>query len=184
MSLDLLGVRFRPGAATDFLDLEAHEVTATQIAADTAWRDAGSLVERLQAAPQPLRRGILDEELQSRRRSRRETALARIATAAMERAAGEMTVRSLSLAMGVTERTLQRVFERAVGTGPKQVQRVRRFRAAAAMLSAGQPMPLSRMAYTCGYSDQAHLTRDFVELAGVTPTVFRSEKRLVGFIQD
>ena len=181
---DMLGVRFRPGVATEFLGVPAAELTRAHLAADEIWRDAESLMDRLRGSTPAGRRTILDAYLHSRRLPRADAILARRAAAAIERARGVMTIRRLTQAVGVSERTLQRVFETAVGIGPKQAVKVQRFRAAAAMVAAGRETPLATIAADCGYADQAHLTRDFAVISGITPTAFRAERRLVGFIQD
>ncbi|HVH09843.1 MAG TPA: helix-turn-helix transcriptional regulator [Gemmatimonadales bacterium] len=182
--VDLLGVRFRPGAATEFLDIKASDLTPRHLEAAMVWRDAASLTERLREAQMADRRAVLDLELGRRRRTTREAGLARLATVTIERARGMMTVSALTRALGVGERRLERSFETAVGIGPKQVLRVERFRGAAWLIARHRDGSLSRIAATCGYADQAHLTREFAAFAGVTPTAFRTERHGVGFLQD
>ena len=36
-------------------------------------------------------------------------------------------------------------------------------------------VPLARVAATCGFADQAHMTREFRTLAGTTPSARRDE---------
>lgn len=188
--VDMLGVRFAPGAATEFLDIKASDLTPSHVTAGDVWPDAASLTDRLQSSPVADRPRALADILLERRRPRRDAALARSAAAAAERSRGVLSVSALADALGVNERRLQRTFDGSVGIGPKQVLRVQRFRAAAAMLTARPASPwterasIASIAAACGYADQAHLTREFTELAGIPPAAFRAERRLVGFVQD
>ena len=63
-----------------------------------------------------------------------------------------------------------------VGLTPKTVARIMRFDRAVALLGRGD-RDLAEVAFECGYSDQAHLNRDFREFAGTSPASFA--KRLV-----
>ena len=68
----------------------------------------------------------------------------------------------------VTPRHLQRLFADQVGVTPKLLARIRRVqRVFAAWRDA--PGTWSRVAAECGYFDQAHLVRDFREIAGGAP---------------
>jgi AraC-like DNA-binding protein len=181
---DTIGVRFCPGAATEFLDLKASELATAHVKASDVWNDAETLSDRLRSSPVASRPGILDAYLRGRRRARRDATLARAVAASIGRARGLLTVGGLTATFAVNERKLQRSFDAAVGIGPKQVMRVARFRSAAAMLQADPKASLARIAAACGYTDQAHFTKEFVEFAGLTPTAWRVERRLVGFVQD
>ena len=61
-----------------------------------------------------------------------------------------------------------------------------RFERARRMLEAGAP--LAETAYACGDYDQAHLNRDFRDLAGITPTELLASRipdgGLFAFVQD
>ena len=180
----MIGVRFRPGAATSFLDVSASELLTSHVDAADVWNDTESLCDKLGSISRDEGIRVLDEYLTRIRRERPAAILASTATALIERAHGSMSVTALVSALGVNERRLQRAFDDAVGIGPKQVSKVTRFRTAARKISADRVESLSRIAAESGYADQAHFTRDFVALAGITPTEFRAERRLVGFIQD
>lgn len=68
---------------------------------------------------------------------------------------------------GWSERSLQRHVRDQNGLSPKQVEQRRRVRHAYALMQQG--LPLAEAAVAAGYSDQAHMTRDFGLLAGITP---------------
>lgn len=59
-----------------------------------------------------------------------------------------------------------------VGISPTAV--IRRFRLidAAELVKAGQPVAWADVAAELGYSDQAHLTRDFTAALGVPPAAY------------
>lgn len=68
--------------------------------------------------------------------------------------------------LGLSERQLRRRCLAAAGYGPKMLQRVLRFRRFLA-LPAGD---LAERALAAGYADQAHLTNECSELAGMPPS--------------
>ena len=74
---------------------------------------------------------------------------------------------------GLTVRTLQRLFTHYVGVGPKWVLARYRMHDAVADLDAGWDGTLTDLAVRYGWYDQAHFTRDFTALVGVTPGQYR-----------
>ncbi|MGC1799666.1 MAG: helix-turn-helix domain-containing protein [Solirubrobacterales bacterium] len=77
----------------------------------------------------------------------------------------------LAESLGISERQLRRRFHQCVGYGPKTLDRVLRFRrlvAQSSPLAAGES-DLARVAADLGYADQAHMTRDCLQLSGLTP---------------
>jgi transcriptional regulator GlxA family with amidase domain len=110
-------------------------------------------------------------------------ALVRSATRMIRQARGAITVRLLEESLGVVPRTLERRFLSAVGISPKASCRVARMQNAAAMLRSPEPASLASIAILAGFHDQAHFTRDFSNLAGITPAAFLNEGT-VGFLQD
>lgn len=88
------------------------------------------------------------------------------------RASGGMgELRAVAERLRTTPRTLQRLFARDVGIAPKLLARIVRFQRVFAAWRS-DPERLSRVAAECGYSDHAHLVRDFRELAGMPPAAF------------
>lgn len=85
----------------------------------------------------------------------------------LRRVGGRISIRSLARSCGCSERLLEKRFCEQIGVSPKAVARVLRLRRAAALLSHGRPV--GAVAVACGYSDQAHLTREFTAMAGISP---------------
>jgi len=74
---------------------------------------------------------------------------------------------------GTSVRTLQRWFTHYVGVGPKWVLARYRLHDAVGDLDAGWQGTLTDLAVRYGWYDQAHFTRDFTALVGVTPGRYR-----------
>lgn len=68
----------------------------------------------------------------------------------------------------ITERTLQRLTDRRVGLSPKWLIQRRRLREASHRIGASG-WSLAEIAYRLGYADQAHFTRDFTAVVGMSP---------------
>ncbi|MEO5852514.1 MAG: helix-turn-helix domain-containing protein [Nocardioides sp.] len=89
----------------------------------------------------------------------------------------------------ITERTLQRLCARRIGLSPKWLIQRRRLHEAAERLipgpgvtqvARGTAPDLARVAADLGYADQAHFTRDFRTVTGLTPGGFAREPRDAG----
>lgn len=91
----------------------------------------------------------------------------------LERSRGRMQVAALADTVGVTTRHLTTLFGREVGRSPKTVAMLMRFQHATARIAASARrygrVDLAAVAAATGYSDQAHMTREFVRFAGVPP---------------
>jgi AraC-like DNA-binding protein len=85
-----------------------------------------------------------------------------------------LTANDVARRHGVTLRTLQRLFTHYVGVGPKWVLARYRMHDAVAELDEGYAGTLTDLAHRYGWYDQAHFTRDFTTLIGVTPGAYRT----------
>ncbi|MFF3319459.1 DUF6597 domain-containing transcriptional factor [Streptomyces sp. NPDC003035] len=84
-------------------------------------------------------------------------------------------VSELARAQGLSSRSLQRLFANCVGVGPKWVilrHRIHEALERAEPAEAEGSLDWAGLAAELGYSDQAHLVRDFTATVGVSPTVY------------
>jgi len=88
----------------------------------------------------------------------------------LTRSGGVVKVGDLAERAGLSRQHLTTRFHREVGLPPKTVGRIARCHQAIRLLTGTNPPPLPRLAILCGYTDQAHLNRDFRLLIGATPT--------------
>ncbi len=91
------------------------------------------------------------------------------AVRAIRDSGGTVNLEELATDVGVTLRTLQRLFGPSVGISPKLLAQVIRFQRVFAA-ARHRPRALARVAAQCGYYDQAHLVRDFRRFGGNAPT--------------
>ena len=74
-------------------------------------------------------------------------------------------------------RSLQRLFATYVGVSPKSVLARYRLQDAAATIDAGAVDDLAGLAASLGWFDQAHFSRDFRSVVGVTPSAYLQRAR-------
>lgn len=74
---------------------------------------------------------------------------------------------------GYSHRHFVALFRGAIGMPPKRYCRVRRFKATLDRLAASPRIAWAELAPSCGFSDQAHLVREFHALSGLTPGQYR-----------
>ncbi|MEV0245169.1 helix-turn-helix domain-containing protein [Nocardia sp. NPDC050712] len=96
---------------------------------------------------------------------------------------GTTGIGELSTEIGWSRQHLARRFGAEFGLSPKLAARVTRFERARRMLQRTPSyVTIAQVAATCGYYDQAHLNRDFAELAGCSPTTLLAEE--IPSVQD
>jgi AraC-like DNA-binding protein len=169
----VVGARLRIGAVPSVIVQPAHELIDSHVPLEALdGRAVRELAARLEQAGDPATaaRAMADGIAALTRRDEGGDLQVRGAVRALGRAGA--TVAGAAADAGLSERQLRRRFRDAVGYGPKTLQRVLRFQSALARLR-DEPTPgggIARAAAEAGYADQAHLTRETRELAGLTPS--------------
>jgi AraC-like DNA-binding protein len=161
----LIGVRLRPGAAGVVLGLPVSELrdVSADAGAVLGVDAVAAVLEALAAGEDPQ---VLLFQFVAERRARTPDPL--IVAAVRDLGRPQARVGTVAAGLGVSERTLQRRINEAVGYGPKMLQRVLRLR----RLQALGPAPLVELALEAGYADQSHMTAEVTALAGVSPVRF------------
>jgi AraC-like DNA-binding protein len=152
-------------APLDLLDIAplATRVLLDELRATADWR------ARLVAVDGFLARGFADSD----ERIRPELAWA---WHTLERSHGQIAVRALARTIGWSERHFANQFRAYFGVQPKTAARRLRFSRACSEVLSGQGLDLCTIAAQAGFSDQSHMTREFRDLAGVTPAALREAR--------
>jgi AraC-like DNA-binding protein len=160
-----LALHLAPGAAGVF-GVPAAELCDRAVPLDALWpRLARELLERFAEGYARLF-ATLEDALTARSPRALEN-LAHRAARRIRARAGRQPIADVARAFGVSSRTLERAFRDHVGPSPKRFARIARLHAAhRALLAGGRG---AEVALGAGYSDQPHMVRDFVELAGAPP---------------
>ena len=164
----IVGIRMRPGAGGALLGLPASEMRDDRVPVTLLWAAGDELSERLADAGEPSQQRHLLEQALLRRRADAAPPDALVAHALALLGRSGTRVAELSRQLAISERQLLRRFHSAVGYGPKMADRVLRFQRFVERAPDGDG--LARVAADLGYSDQAHLTRECVDLSGLPPT--------------
>jgi AraC-like DNA-binding protein len=139
---------------------------------------ATELLDRVRAAPTWAARFAVLDDVLSRSVSDAPAPAAEVAWAWQRVVAtgGTIEVGALADEVGWSRRHLGERFRAELGLSPKVAARVVRFERARRMLQQPGVTRLADVAAACGYYDQAHLTRDFGEMAGCSPLTWMAEE--------
>ena len=85
---------------------------------------------------------------------------------------GNLTIDELAKGLHISPRQLRRRFRTATELTPKEFSQLQRVRASASRAISPSPRSWVQIAADGGYSDQAHLVREFRRLLGMTPSAF------------
>lgn len=169
----LLGVHFKPGGAGGLLGVPAGELSDTHLELAAIWgRRAVELRDRLGAAAHASQRfRILEQSLLGLLsgsvgiRDEVAAGLGRLEAIGVE-------VGDVARQVGLSHRRFIELFTEQVGMTPKRYARVRRLQNAIGLATGHGAPPWTQVALDCGYFDQAHLCRDWVEFTGLSPVEF------------
>jgi AraC-like DNA-binding protein len=174
----LVGVRFQPGAAAALLGLPADELVDLTVQLDDLWGQAAvRLGELLADAPTPeaalerLQRHLLHRQA---RAGRADPLVAEAVRRLMPWQPAE--VGALAAELAISPSQLRRRCLTTAGVGPKTLQRTLRFQGYLALAQAASAPGasvrgggLADLAADVGYADHAHMSRECLRLAGLTP---------------
>jgi len=173
---EVIGIRCFPWTVFDLLGLPAG-------------KDSVRVFEHPIAGLQPvladyIKSGKIDEAIGCIRQYFLETKLEhttdpslRKAGVAMNQANGTMQVNQVADAAHTTVRTLERKFKQSAGHTVKDVSGLMRFEQIRNRLWHQPQSNLAALAAEFGYTDQAHLSREFKRYSGTTPAAFARKAR-------
>lgn len=163
-----LGVQLRPGAAQLLFGVSAAELAERHTLLSDLWgKRAQSTLDQLCSLHDPQQQLIaLEKQLQAQLHPIKAMHPAIAQTLAAPQGC---SVQELVRNSQYSHRGFIAVFKQATGLSPKRYARLMRFQQLLACLRAASASTLAELALMAGYSDQAHMTREFRAFSGVTP---------------
>jgi AraC-like DNA-binding protein len=162
------GLRLLPGATQALFGVPAAVVRDASPPIADVWRPAAhTAADEPDDAPDARIAALARVLASAARDAAAPDALVRHAAAAVRDPARR--VADVAREVALSERQLRRRFDVAVGLGAKRLQRIVRLQRGLAVHAREPVGSLARLAADLGYADQAHLTREWVDLTGLTP---------------
>jgi AraC-like DNA-binding protein len=176
--------RLTPLGARRVLGVPMHELANLTVPLEELVPEAPVLTGRLRETPSWATRFALVELFLARRLadSAAPTPGVTWSWQRLLRTGGRIPISALAEELGWSPRRLIARFREQIGLAPKTAARVIRFDRAVSGIRTSGAQGLAELALDCGYFDQAHLNRDFRELAGTTPTAFAASRLASGGI--
>ncbi|MFE4463102.1 DUF6597 domain-containing transcriptional factor [Nocardia tengchongensis] len=170
---ETFGVKFRAGGFGAFTGLDVGALSDTSVPAAQIFPAADALSEAVLATDDTLRRRELIEDFlvaaQGAEGDQRAYRQVLAIIEAMEHDRDLTRVDQVTERFDIPVRTLQRLFRRYVGAGPKWVLRRYRLQDGAHLLAEGRTSDLAALALELGYFDQAHFSNEFAKEIGMPP---------------
>jgi AraC-like DNA-binding protein len=167
-------VNFTPQGAHRFFGFPMTELASRMVALDDLGdRDILRLAEQLGAQPDWERRLDIIARFVAARLYGSRGADAAVSWAYRQILASRGTVRMSRIAreLGWSRKHLVARFHREFGLAPKSIARITRFQNVLSQArTRANSVAWADIAVACGYADQAHLTREFLEMSGTTPS--------------
>jgi AraC-like DNA-binding protein len=166
-----LEITFTPLGARRFLGVPLDSLANRVVELEDVLPGTPELVERLFEAPDwPARFTLLDAAIEARA-AQSPASPAEIVWAwrRLAETEGRVPIGALADEVGWSRRHLAVRSREQLGMPLKTVARILRFERVVRLLGQDEGGRFAEIAYDCGFADQAHLNRDFRELAGTTP---------------
>lgn len=175
-TLDMIGIRFRPGGLTAFTFTPIHEFTDKTIElalTDSLFDDefhAGlpemkTVEERIKHLDYYLV-GKLKKTFEPERRIIHAVNL-------IQHSKGQLSLQDVARESCLSPRHLERKFKASIGLSPKAFSNIIRFKSALSYLEQNTDSTLPDIAVRFGYYDKAHLIKEFKKLSGELPSALK-----------
>lgn len=166
-------VDFTPLGAYRFFGGAVVELTARMVdIGDVLGHEGRRLHQRLGSTLNWQHRFDLLEEFVLRRAGRRPSPEIAFAYRRLVRTGGGARIGAVAEEIGWSRKHLVDRFRSELGLAPKSVARMLRFHHACGLARSGTARDWAGIAAESGYSDQAHLAREFMAMAGESPTAW------------
>jgi AraC-like DNA-binding protein len=165
-------IRLRPAAARTLLGFALAEVTGRFVDLESIFPSVAGLREQLAEAEDDAARVAALERWLTQRTCPPPRTDTEAAVSAILRSGGRASIDALAARSGLGVRQLERTFKDDIGLSPKTFARIARLQAALGRIRDGRP--LGEVAAACGFYDQAHMTRDFRQLATMSPGAWQA----------
>jgi AraC-like DNA-binding protein len=164
------GIKFKPAGFQPFLRSPVAALANDSIAASQVFASAADLIRCAQVDDMP----AAAEAMLLAALPAPDPNVARINNIVAAIAGDLMltSVEQVETLAGLDKRTLQRLFQKYVGIGPKWVIKRYRLHEAIAQVQSGAVINWADLALQLGYFDQAHFVRDFRALIGQSPAEY------------
>ncbi len=175
----VFGVTLRMDKARAIVGAPLHTLENLRLDLDCVWPRTDELRDLLWAAKSfEARRSILGGFIgrlgctQNSRSDAFRQALTRVLSPS-----DRLRVANLARWLGVSERTLRNQFDAELGMSPKQLAGIYRFQRGLHRLTQCN-RSIAAVAQEIGYADEAHFSRSFRSLVGVSPAAFRESLKI------
>ncbi|MGH2558352.1 MAG: helix-turn-helix domain-containing protein [Thermomicrobiales bacterium] len=172
----LVGAKLHAWGAGPLLGAWSVEARETILPLDATWAPLAAEIEcALRAGDDDRAITLLQRFLLARLQEAPAVPRGLLAAAHRLRAAdGQVAIGDLVGRNGLSLRQFERGFKALAGVSPKSLARTMRFECVLYHLRRDPGADLATLAYTYGYADQAHLTREVRALTGCTPVQLRT----------
>lgn len=168
-----VGVQLLPGAAQALFGVSAAELAGRHTPLSELWGSKGdSVLQQIAEAPGPRQQLMLLESLLAAQLSPAHRLHPAVAQALAQAGHG-WSIDAMVRDSRYSHRGFIALFRQATGLSPKRYARLMRFQSLLEDLRAGTGVALGELALDHGYSDQAHMNREFREFTGIAPLEYR-----------
>jgi AraC-like DNA-binding protein len=169
----MVGVHFKPGGASSFLDGSMTDLHNTHAALECLWgRKSGELQDRLMECRTPNGKFRILEQTLVQIVGHGLGRHAAVEFALKEFTASEQvpTIAKVTSRVALRHKRFIKLFTQQVGVTPKLFCRIERFQRALRRLETLKRVNWADFALACGYYDQAHFNNEFRSFSELTPT--------------
>lgn len=177
--VDVFGIRFKPEGIYHLLGIPASEVhhcfADMESLVGKNFREFFSKLKELNSTPKMI---SLTEKflLYNIGRSKSDLYYLNRAAEIIRIRKGRISIDELAELVYISKRQLEREFKQKLGITPKRYMRIARLNEINRKIKNGDRIDLTGLSYSAGYSDQAHLIRDFKEFTGESPRVLLNNR--------
>jgi AraC-like DNA-binding protein len=167
----MIGIVFHPHAASALFPFNLNEITDKSVSIEDIFTDWKYNKEKFMECTDNRERVKMIESFLMKKiniENRYHYSVARFCVADINAKKGALPIKEILNKYNVTERTLQRIFNRYVGVTPKKYSDFVKLEYAIQLCKT--KTPLMDVSFKAGYYDQSHFVKTLKEYTGLTPT--------------